>query len=41
MHAKYFLIDECAYGHDIEYIRKGFPEFDVVFSFTLIYAKVH
>ena len=32
MHTKNFLIDQGTDRHDIEDIREGFPQFDVVFA---------
>ncbi len=34
MHAEYLLVDEGADGHDVEDVRKGLPEFDVVLAFA-------
>lgn len=40
MHAQYFLIDEGADWHDIEYVRECFPELDVVFAFAFVELKI-
>ena len=41
MHAEYLLIDEGADGHDVEHIRKYFPELDVVLAFACLIRLVH
>ena len=34
MHTHNLLIDESTDGHDVEDVREGFPQFDVVFAFA-------
>ena len=32
MHAEYLFVDQRANRHDVEYIGKGLPKFDVVLA---------
>ena len=34
MHAHNLLVNESADGHDIEDVREGLPQLDVVFAFA-------